>query len=141
MIPGEVRFSVEFRHPKTSEIERLDAEFSQKAAVIADAAGVDLTLSRLFMLPAEDFDAECVDLVRQAAFRLGLPARDIISGAAHDAVYVGRRVPAAMIFTPCKGGLSHNEAESILPDEAEAGCQVLFEVVLARAGSSRRQST
>jgi N-carbamoyl-L-amino-acid hydrolase len=48
-------------------------------------------------------------------------------------VYVARHVPTAMIFTPCKDGLSHNEAESIQPDEAEAGCQVLFEAVLARA--------
>jgi N-carbamoyl-L-amino-acid hydrolase len=81
------------------------------------------------------FDADCVDLVRQAAVRLGYPAREIVSGAAHDAVYVARHVPAAMIFTPCVGGLSHNEAERILPEEAEAGCQVLFEVVLARANS------
>jgi beta-ureidopropionase / N-carbamoyl-L-amino-acid hydrolase len=137
VIPGEVRFSVEFRHPDTEEIERLDTEFSREAAAIAEAGGVDLTLDRLFRLPAQAFDAECVDLVRAAADRLGLPARDIVSGAAHDAVYVARRLPAAMIFTPCKDGLSHNEAESILPEEAEAGCQVLFEVVLARANSAR----
>jgi N-carbamoyl-L-amino-acid hydrolase len=74
-----------------------------------------------------------VDLVRQAAARLGYPAREIISGAGHDAVYVARLIPTAMIFTPCKDGLSHNEAESILPEEAAAGCQVLFEAVVARA--------
>ena len=60
-------------------------------------------------------------------------AREIVSGAGHDAVYVARHVPTAMIFTPCKDGLSHNEAESIEPEEAEAGAQVLFEAVLARA--------
>ena len=74
-----------------------------------------------------------VVLTAAAAERLGLPSRRIVSGAGHDAVYVARRVPTAMIFTPCKDGLSHNEAESILPEEAEAGCQVLFEAVLARA--------
>ena len=77
-----------------------------------------------------------VDLVRQAAQRTGYSAREIVSGAGHDAVYVARRVPTAMIFTPCKDGLSHNEAESILPEEAEAGCQVLFEAVVARANRS-----
>ena len=46
---------------------------------------------------------------------------------------VARRIPAAMIFTPCKDGLSHNEAESILPEEAADGCQVLLEAILARA--------
>jgi N-carbamoyl-L-amino-acid hydrolase len=90
-------------------------------------------LTELFRIPAQPFDASCVDLVRQAAKRLGLPSREIISGAGHDAVYVARSVPTAMIFTPCKDGLSHNEAESILPEEAEAGCQVLFEAVVARA--------
>ena len=65
------------------------------------------------------------DLVRQGAAKSGFTTRDIVSGAAHDAVYAARHVPTAMIFTPCKDGLSHNEAESIEPGEAEAGCQVL----------------
>jgi N-carbamoyl-L-amino-acid hydrolase len=137
VIPGEVRFSVEFRHPSGHEIERLDATFAREAQIIAEACDVSLTLTPLFTLPAQQFDPGCVALVREATARLGLPARDIVSGAAHDAVHVARCLPAAMIFTPCKDGLSHNEAESILPEEAEAGCQVLFEVVVARANAPR----
>jgi len=57
----------------------------------------------------------------------------MVSGAGHDAVHVATRLPTAMIFTQCKDGLSHNEAESIRPDDAEAGVQVLLEAVLARA--------
>jgi len=133
VIPGEVLFSVEFRHPDTAEIERLAAEFPREAAAIAGDTGVTLELKELFRFPHQPFDPACVDLVRQAAAKLGYPAREIVSGAGHDAVYVARRVPTAMIFTPCKDGLSHNEAESILPGEAEAGCQVLFEAVVARA--------
>jgi N-carbamoyl-L-amino-acid hydrolase len=133
VVPGEARFSVEFRHPDTAELERLAAEFPREAEAIARGCGVELDLQELFRFPHQPFDAACVDLVRQAAARLGLPAREIVSGAGHDAVYVSRRVPTAMIFTPCKDGLSHNEAESILPEEAEAGCQVLFEAMLARA--------
>ncbi|MBD0271555.1 MAG: Zn-dependent hydrolase [Acetobacteraceae bacterium] len=133
VVPGEARFSVEFRHPSTAEMERLADEFPREAAAIARACGVELELQELFRFPHQPFDADCVDLVRQAAARLGHPAREIVSGAGHDAVYVSKRVPTAMIFTPCKDGLSHNEAESILPEEAEAGCQVLFEAVLARA--------
>ena len=133
VVPGEARFSVEFRHPDTAEMERHAAEFPREAGAVARDCGVLLDLKELFRFPHQPFDAACVDLVRQAAARLGLPARDMVSGAGHDAVYVARRVPTAMIFTPCKDGLSHNEAESILPEEAEAGCQVLFEAVLARA--------
>ena len=133
VIPGEVRFSVEFRHPDDAELDRLDAQFPREAGFLARDCGVKLELMQLFKIPAQPFDPACVDLVRQASARLGYPAREIVSGAGHDAVYVARHVPTAMIFTPCKDGLSHNEAESIEPEEAEAGCQVLFEAVLARA--------
>ncbi len=133
VIPGEVRFSVEFRHPEEAEIDRLDAQFPREAGFIARDCGVKLEITRLFRIQAQAFDPACVDLVRQAAARLGYPAREIVSGAGHDAVYVAQHVPSAMIFTPCKDGLSHNEAEDMLPEQAEAGCQVLFEAVLARA--------
>ena len=133
VIPGEVRFSAEFRHPSEAEIDRLDQEFRAEAASIAAACGIGLTLTTLFRIPAQPFDPACVDLVRQGAARAGYATREIVSGAGHDAVYVARHVPTAMIFTPCKDGLSHNEAESIEPEEAEAGCQVLFEAIVARA--------
>jgi N-carbamoyl-L-amino-acid hydrolase len=133
VIPGEVRFSVEFRHPDAAEVDRLDAQFPREAGFIARDGGVKLELSKLFNIPAQPFDPSCVELVRQGAARLGYSAREIVSGAGHDAVYVARHVPTAMIFTPCKDGLSHNEAESIEPEEAEAGAQVLFQAVLARA--------
>jgi N-carbamoyl-L-amino-acid hydrolase len=133
VIPGEVRFSVEFRHPDQTEVDRLDAQFPREAGFIARDCGVRLELKRLFTIPAQPFDPDCVALVQAAADRLGLSSRRIVSGAGHDAVYVAARMPAAMIFCPCKDGLSHNEAESIEPDQAEAGCQVLFESVVARA--------
>ncbi|WP_372623637.1 Zn-dependent hydrolase [Falsiroseomonas sp.] len=133
VIPGEVAFSVEFRHPDTDQIEHLAQSFPAEAQALVAATGCTLELTELFRFAAQPFDADCVALVQQAADRLGHPSRRIVSGAGHDAVYVARRVPAAMIFTPCKDGLSHNEAESIRPEEAEAGCQVLFEAVVARA--------
>jgi len=133
VVPGEVRFSVEFRHPDDAQIRTLASTFPAQARALVEANGCRLDLAELFVIPAQPFDPSCVDLVRQAAKRLGFSAREIISGAGHDAVYVARSVPTAMIFTPCKDGLSHNEAESILPEEAEAGCQVLFEAVVARA--------
>ena len=131
VVPGETRFSVEFRHPEWAEVQAMAAEFEAEASALAAPCAWHLT--ELFRLDATPFDPACIALVEQAAARLGLPARRIVSGAGHDAVYVARHVPTAMIFTPCKDGLSHNEAESIEPHEAEAGCQVLFEAVVARA--------
>jgi N-carbamoyl-L-amino-acid hydrolase len=133
VVPGEVRFSIEFRHPEDAQIEELASTFPGEAHALVEANGCTLHLEELFRIPAQPFDAGCVDLVRQGAARLGFSTREIVSGAGHDAVYVARHVPTAMIFTPCKDGLSHNEAESILPEEAAAGCQVLFEAVVARA--------
>jgi N-carbamoyl-L-amino-acid hydrolase len=133
VIPGEVLFSVEFRHPDSAVIAALAETFPPEAQALVEANGCALELTPILHYAAQPFDADCVALVQQAADRLGFPARRIVSGAGHDAVYVSRRVPTAMIFTPCKDGLSHNEAESILPEEADAGCQVLFEAVVARA--------
>ena len=133
VIPGEVRFSIEFRHPSDAEVASLAASFPAEAQALAAACGVKLELTELFRIPAQPFDPACVDLVRQGAARHGYSTREIVSGAGHDAVYVARHVPTAMIFTPCKDGLSHNEEESIEPEEADAGCQVLFAAVLARA--------
>jgi N-carbamoyl-L-amino-acid hydrolase len=134
VIPGEVRFSIDLRHPDTETAYRMAEGFVPEAIAEAAGCGVKLEVRELFRFPALRFDPSCVELVRQAAARCGYSAREIVSGPGHDAVYVARRVPTAMIFTPCKDGLSHNEEESIEPHEAEAGCQVLFEVVLARAG-------
>ncbi len=133
VVPGEVRFSIEFRHPDTAQIMGLAESFPAEARALVAETGCTLELTELFRLPHQPFDPSCVALVRDAAAKLGFSAREIVSGAGHDAVYVARSVPTAMIFTPCKDGLSHNEAESILPEEAEAGCQVLFEAVVARA--------
>ena len=95
-----------------------------------------LSLEQRVRIPAQPFDPDCVH--RTGAAGCGpprlYPSRDIVSGAGHDAIFVAPHVPTAMIFTPCRDGLSHNEAESIEPEQAEAGCQVLLEVViLARA--------
>jgi len=133
VIPGSVRFSVEFRHPSDAVLAAQAERFEAEAAELAAGLRLELALEVLFRIAAQPFDPGCVGLVREAAGRLGLPARDIISGAGHDAVQVAPIVPTAMIFVPCRDGLSHNEAEDMLPEHAAAGCQVLLEAVVARA--------
>ncbi|APH53537.1 N-carbamoyl-L-amino acid hydrolase [Granulibacter bethesdensis] len=134
VIPGEVRFTVEFRHPDDAEIARIAAQFPREAGFIARDCDVSLALEPVLRLASQPFDPSCVALVAEAAARHGYAAREIVSGAGHDAIYVARRLPVAMIFVPCLNGLSHNEAESITRAQAEAGAQVLFDAVLARAG-------
>ena len=88
----------------------------------------------LVAFPPCVFDAGCVALVRDAALHLGLPHMDIVSGAGHDAVHVAGVSPAAMIFVPCKDGISHNEIEDAKPEHITAGCNVLLHAMLERAG-------
>jgi len=133
VIPGEVRFTVDFRSPEDARIAWIAEVFPERAAALVAANRCALTLKTVFRVPAQPFDAGCVDLVRQAVKKLGFSSREMVSGAGHDAVHTATVIPTAMIFCPCKDGLSHNEAESILPEEAEAGAQVLFEAVVARA--------
>jgi N-carbamoyl-L-amino-acid hydrolase len=133
VIPGEVRFTVEFRHPSGARIAEIATLFQVRAQAFAADDGTTLSLKPVLRVPEQPFDADCVALVRATAQELGYSYREMISGAGHDAVHVAQVLPSAMIFTPCKDGLSHNEAESIRPEDAEAGTQMLFNTVLARA--------
>jgi N-carbamoyl-L-amino-acid hydrolase len=81
----------------------------------------------------EDAVLTAMDGELRAASAQGYPHQDIISGAGHDAVYIARGAPTAMIFVPCVGGISHNEIEDAKPDDLTAGCNVLLNAVLETA--------
>ena len=82
----------------------------------------------------QPFAPALVQSVRDGARDLSLSAMDVVSGAGHDAVYLARVAPTAMIFVPCKDGISHNEIEDARPEHLEAGCNVLLRAMLAQAG-------
>lgn len=96
---------------------------------------VAVRLEQVASFPPCRFDAQCVAAVREGARKSGYPSLDIVSGAGHDAVYVARVAPTAMIFVPCKDGLSHNELEDAKPEHLAAGCDVLLHAMLSRANS------
>ena len=79
------------------------------------------------------FDAGCIAAVQDAADSLGFANRPITSGAGHDAVYVSKVAPTAMVFIPCKDGISHNEIEDATPEHLAAGCDVLVNAMVACA--------
>jgi N-carbamoyl-L-amino-acid hydrolase len=74
-----------------------------------------------------------VDAIRSAAAKLGFPAMEMVSGAGHDSCNVSDVAPTAMVFVPCAGGLSHNEAESAAPADLAAGANVLLHAMLSMA--------
>ena len=133
VVPGEVRFSVDLRHAQTPDLDAMEATLRGTCAKVATDTGVsiDVTLNSSFATTA--FDPACIDVVRAGAGRLGYRHMDIVSGAGHDAVYLARVAPTAMIFVPCEGGISHNEIENATPEDLEAGCNVLLHAMLGRA--------
>ena len=135
-IPGEVRFSVDIRHPKSKTLAVMDTRIRESFAAIAQRAGVDVTVDQIWEKPPIEFDAGCVDAVREAAAGMGYDHRDIVSGAGHDACQVCEVAPTGMIFVPCEDGISHNEIESATPEDLEMGCNVLLHAMLAMAGGS-----
>ncbi|HET9762038.1 MAG TPA: Zn-dependent hydrolase [Casimicrobiaceae bacterium] len=136
VIPGEVAMSVDVRHPDDAALATMDRELRDAAAAIARELRLSCDMRQVVEFPASHFNADCVDSVERAAAGFGYPSRRIVSGAAHDAVYLSRVAPTAMIFVPCKDGISHNEIEDAKPEHLEAGANVLLHAVLARAGSA-----
>ena len=132
-IPGRVRFSVDFRHADDDGLARMDAALRRATAELC-RPGIEIGVEQVVYFPPQPFDAALVDSVREGARQAGLSVMDVVSGAGHDAVYVARTAPAAMIFVPCKDGISHNEIEDAQPEHLRAGAQVLLHAMLARAG-------
>jgi len=138
VIPGEVRFSAEFRHPSDAELARIKAQFPREVGFIARDTEVAIEVRPVLELPATPFDPGLLAMMRAAADDLGLGHRDIISGGGHDAIYAAKHMKAAMIFVPCLGGRSHCEEESVEPDDAAAGAALLYEAVKRTAELERR---
>jgi beta-ureidopropionase / N-carbamoyl-L-amino-acid hydrolase len=131
VIPGVVRMTVDLRHHDDGVLQDMEDKLKSAIERIAAAGRTRMELSKLQDSAAVRFHPECIAAVRAGAEALGLPHRDIISGAGHDAVHLSKVTPSAMIFVPCKDGLSHNEAESATLEHCAAGAQVLLEAALA----------
>ena len=133
VIPGRVVFTVDFRSPDKAVIEDMENKLHEGAAGIAAQMGLGIAFEKVGGFDPVEFDAGCVAAVRGAAERLGYSHRDLISGAGHDACWINRVAPTAMVMCPCVDGLSHNEAEDISREWATAGADVLMHAVVETA--------
>ena len=130
VVPGEVRMTVDLRHHDDAILAAMETELYAAVDRVGREEKVEIARRKLHDLAAIKFHPDCIAAVREAARVLGHSQRDIISGAGHDAVHMSRITPSAMIFVPCKDGLSHNEAESASREDCAAGAQVLLEAAL-----------
>jgi N-carbamoyl-L-amino-acid hydrolase len=133
IIQGKVVFTVDFRHPDKAVIADMEKRLREGAATIAADLKLGIEIEEVGAFDPVTFDAALCDRIRNAASRLGYTSRDIVSGAGHDACWVSRVAPTAMVFCPCVDGLSHNEDETITKEWAAAGADVLFHAALETA--------
>ncbi len=133
VIPGKVVFTVDFRSPELEVIQDMENRLRVAAEDIVDEMGLQIEFEKVGGFDPVKFDDGCVTAVRNAAERLGYSHTNIISGAGHDACWINRVAPTAMVMCPCVDGLSHNEAEEISKDWASAGAEVLFHAVVETA--------
>ncbi len=134
VIPGRVKLSVDLRAPDDAQLLDMDAALRAACARIAAERGLAIDVEQVVYFPPQPFTPHLVEAVRANAADLGYSCMDVVSGAGHDAVYVARVAPAAMVFVPCADGISHNEIEDADPAHLEAGCNVLLRAMLASAG-------
>ncbi|HRP19605.1 MAG TPA: Zn-dependent hydrolase [Alicycliphilus sp.] len=134
VIPGRVHFTADLRHEDAATLALMDRRWRQACAEAGARFGVKVELIDVQHFPPTPFAAPLVQHIREQAQRAGYSHMDIVTGAGHDAVYIADVAPTAMIFVPCKDGISHNEIEDAQPEHLEAGANVLLKAMLQTAG-------
>ena len=134
VIPGEIAFTVDFRSADAETIDAIDRDLRSAIAEIAPRRRVEIAFDAIWRKPPTVFDPKLVDAVENAdeGARLQPPPHHL--GAGHDACNLANVVPSAMVFVPCKDGVSHNELEDATQADCTAGANVLMHTVLAIAG-------
>lgn len=134
VVPAQVTMTLDLRNTDEALLQAAERQMQALCGELAAAEGVTLATRRLARFAPVDFDHSTVALVEATAQRLGHSTRRLPSGAGHDAQMLARVCPAAMVFIPSVGGLSHNIAEFSHPHHVAAGADVLLQAVLTAAG-------
>ncbi|MEI9407819.1 Zn-dependent hydrolase [Mesorhizobium salmacidum] len=133
IIAGRTVFTIDIRSPEKEVLDAMDGRIREGIDTICDALDIRYEIEQVGHFDPVTFDKSCVKAIRDAAERLGYTHRNIVSGAGHDACWINRVAPTAMVMCPCVDGLSHNEAEEITKEWAAAGADVLFHAVVETA--------
>ncbi|MDZ4753518.1 MAG: Zn-dependent hydrolase [Phycisphaerae bacterium] len=129
-VPNRAVFGIDLRHPDATVLEDLTRALETTVRDACERHELACSVRLELDCAPVSFSPDCVDAVQRAADACGYATLRMVSGAAHDAMHVSRVAPTAMIFVPCEGGVSHNEAERARPEDLEAGCNVLLGAIL-----------
>lgn len=133
-VPGRTIFTIDVRDPRQEALDSMDRALRSQLPELAAAERCQVELKRILAKEPEVFDSDLVKLIEDSSAALDLPARRLVSGAGHDACHLSHVAPTAMLFIPCRDGLSHNEAEHAEFEDIAAGADVLATAMIARAG-------
>ena len=133
VIPGRAVLTVDLRNTDAAALADAEGALADFCGELERTEGVEIRSRSLARFDPVTFDPDTVLLVEQTAGRLGYSVHRLPSGAGHDAQMMARVCPAAMVFTPSRGGVSHNPAEHTDPEHLEAGANVLLQVLLELA--------
>lgn len=136
VIPRRATFTVDLRDPDEALLVSAENRLSTYLAELAEQEGVTITTERLVRFEPVIFNSELANEIEASAKRFGFSSRRMTSGAGHDAQMIARMAPAAMIFVPSRGGISHNPREHTDDEQLIQGAQVLLDVVSRRLTAS-----
>lgn len=137
-IPKAVTFSLDIRHPSAGRLAAIEAEVRAICRDHGEKQGCSVEVTTAFDMPPGVFAPDMIDAIEAAADRLSLSRKKMVSGAFHDALFISRVAPTAMIFVPCRNGISHNEAEHVEPASIRDGARLLLEATIAVANGTTR---
>jgi len=133
IVPEHVRLIVDFRHPDPAGFERMQADIKRVIAAAEAKARVSIEATEGWSWGTSLFAPECIELLKATAVELGLPYREMLSQAGHDAYAVAELAPTVMIFTPCRNGISHNTNEEVDRARTLPGANLLLNAAVKRA--------
>ncbi|MCV3736153.1 hydantoinase/carbamoylase family amidase [Rhizobium sp. TRM96647] len=132
VVPARVTFRIDLRHPDNAALGAFGAQL--EAIALAEAGACEVDIRRLVDAPSNGFDEGLRAAIRASADRHGLRSLDVLSAAGHDARQMAPLTRSAMIFIPCRGGISHHPDEWAEPAHVAAGAAVLLDLLLQEAG-------
>lgn len=121
------------RHDDPTIADNMADKVAEAAEIAAWRSGCDVEVLDRWTWGGPIFDEDLVRSIRSHAGSLGYSHRDLPSQARHDAYFLARICPAAMIFTPCRNGVTHNNTEYAAPEDIAPGANVLLHALVARA--------
>jgi allantoate deiminase len=129
VIPARVDFTLDARAPEDEVRYRMVEDIVAECQAVAARRDVSLSVEPFMDSPATPMDPHLIGVLEAAAAACGIAPRRLASGAGHDAIAMASLCPSAMLFVRCKGGISHNPAESITVEDADVAVRVLIEAV------------